>query len=43
MSEVRPGPLRICIFARPDDLSAPDGLKVRCKRLQPGCVGRDRG
>ena len=36
MSEVRPGPLTIWVLARPDDRAAQDGLKVRCKRLQPG-------
>jgi len=31
--------LKICIFARPDNRTARDGLISRCKRLQPGPVG----
>jgi len=49
-SSVRSGPagartayattaLTIWVLARPADLTAPDGPKVRCKRLQPGSSG----
>jgi len=34
--------LNFWVFARPDDPAAQDGLKVRCKRLQPGLVGAAR-
>ena len=32
---------RIWVLARPDVRTACDGLKVRCKRLQPGSFGAD--